>query len=39
MDRWTDGQMYGGDYNIPFAFFKKRGDDNMFKPNTLAKKH
>ena len=33
MDRWTDGRMDGqtdgGDYNIPFAFLKKRGDKNM----------
>ena len=25
MDRQTDG----GDYNIPFAFLKKRGDNNF----------
>ena len=29
-DRRTDGQTDGGDYNIPFAFLKKRGDNNIF---------
>ena len=24
-----DGQTDGGDYNIPFAFLKKRGDKNL----------
>ena len=33
MDRRMDGQTEGGDYNIPFAFLKKRvlkkrGDNN-----------
>ena len=27
-DRRTDGQTDGGDYNIPFAFLKKRGYNN-----------
>ena len=30
-DRWTDG----GDYNIPFAFLKKRGDNNCVRNTTL----
>ena len=25
--RQTEGQTDGGDYNIPFAFLKKRGDN------------
>ena len=28
MDRRTDGLTDRGDYNIPFAFLKKRGDKN-----------
>ena len=28
-DRQTDGQTDGGDYNIPFAFLKKRGDNYL----------
>ena len=31
MDGRTDGQTDGGDYNIPFAFLKKRGDNNGFQ--------
>ena len=27
MDRWTNGLMDRGDYNIPIAFLKKRGDN------------
>ena len=29
MNRRTDGQTDGGDYNIPFAFLKKRGDNKV----------
>ena len=33
IDEQTDGRMYrqtnGGDYNIPFAFLKKRGDKHI----------
>ena len=28
-DRRTDGQTDEGDFNIPFAFLKKRGDNNV----------
>ena len=35
MDRRTDGQTDGGDYNIPFAFFKKKRGDNK-PPNFIA---
>ena len=28
-DRRTDGQTDGGDCNIPDAFLKKRGDNNI----------
>ena len=34
MDRRTDG----GDYNIPFAFLKKRGDINNNKINNVIQK-
>ena len=33
-DRWTDRQPDGGD-NIPDAFFKKRGDNNIKGENLL----
>ena len=29
-DRRTDRRMDGGDYNIPFAFLKKRGDNKLW---------
>ena len=29
-DGQTDGRTDGGDYNIPFAFLKKRGDNHNF---------
>ena len=32
-DGRTDGQTDGGDYNIPFAFLKKRGDNNVNQKN------
>ena len=40
MDRWTDrwtngqtnGRTDGGKYNNPFAFLKKRGDNNSQAP-------
>ena len=37
MDRWTNGQMDRGNYNIPFAFlfFKKHGDNNYLFINHL----
>ena len=31
MDRRTDGQTDGGDCNIPFAFLKKRGDNQRIQ--------
>ena len=37
-DRRTDGRTDGGDCNIPIAFLKKRGDNNLFScgGNTYA---
>ena len=30
-DRRTDGRTDGGDCNIPYAFLKKRGDNNLLR--------
>ena len=40
MDRRTDGRTDGRDYNIPFAFLKKRGDKHpecMVRDNAYVK--